>query len=601
MIQFPAPDLEEFYRYASVKGFSIHHAEDRAALMTNLSGGYEIWELDFKTGYPVMLSHAGKTLHAVDYDPKGRYMVITADADGDENTQLYLLPPSGGALAPLVVHSGYRHHVLHISDDGDRLYYASNHDNPQFYNNYRLNLLTGEDTVLVIGEEVPTLIIQVSPNENSWVILKSYANTHMAGFVGTAEGQYPIVEDPQTPHVVYGAVFTNDEELWFATNYGAERSYLARYDLKRHHMEKMLEIPDEDLIEIHLDRAHHQIIGLTDRGVDQRAYRIDLANPQAVPVDLPVTVVAQMVVTEAGTWYLAGQSESLPSNLYRRDAQGWVALTANRALGITQAEATRAEVIHYPSYDGLEIEGLWFHPKHSNGYTILWPHGGPQALERRQFRPIFQYLASLGYQIFAPNFRGSTGYGLGFTQMVEGDWGHGPRLDVLAGLDWLEQKGLMDPRRVFVMGGSYGGYMALLLHGRHADRFRAVVDIFGPSDLRTFLASVPETWKPMMKRWLGDPETQPEKFIEDSPITYVEQMTRPMLVVQGANDPRVVKAESDQMVAALRERGRLVEYLVLENEGHGFAQKDNEITAYRAIAEFLETQRRHIEESIEKH
>ncbi len=595
MIQFPTPDLEEFYRYASVKGFAINHQEDRAALMTNLSGGYEIWELDLKTGYPIMLSHAGKNLHAVDYDPKGRYIVVTADADGDENTQLYLLPPSGGALEPLIQHQGYRHHVLHLSEDGDRLYYASNHENPQFYNNYRKDLVTGEESLLVTGTEVPTLIIQVSPGEQSWVLLKSYANTHMAGFLGTADGQYALVEDVTKPHVVYGALFANDHEVWFATNYGAERSYLARYDINQHRMEKVLEIPGEDLVEIHLDRAHQQIIGLTDRGVDQRAYRIDLKNPLAVPIELPVTLVAQMLVTETGTWYLAGQSESLPSNLYRFEAGDWKQLTTNRALGITEHEATRADVIRYPSFDGLEIEGLWFRPKEANGYTILWPHGGPQAMERRQFRPIFQYLTSLGYQIFAPNFRGSTGYGLAFTQMVEGDWGHGPRLDVLAGLDWLAREGLMDPRRVFVMGGSYGGYMALLLHGRHADRFRAVVDIFGPSDLRTFLSSVPETWKPMMTRWLGDPETQPEKFTEDSPITYVENMTLPMLVVQGANDPRVVQAESDQMVKALRERGRLVEYLVLENEGHGFAQKDNEIKAYRAIAEFLETQRKRLE------
>ncbi|MHB1611105.1 MAG: alpha/beta hydrolase family protein, partial [Sulfobacillus sp.] len=159
-------------------------------------------------------------------------------------------------------------------------------------------------------------------------------------------------------------------------------------------------------------------------------------------------------------------------------------------------------------------------------------------------------------------------------------------------MDWLVQTGRMDPSRVFVVGGSYGGYMALLLHGRHPERFQAVVDIFGPSDLFTFVQSVPDTWKPMMKRWLGDPDIDQARFIADSPITYVERMTRPMLVVQGANDPRVVKAESDQMVAALRDRGRTIEYLVLEDEGHGFAKKENEIRAYRAIADFLENQRK---------
>ena len=134
---------------------------------------------------------------------------------------------------------------------------------------------------------------------------------------------------------------------------------------------------------------------------------------------------------------------------------------------------------------------------------------------------------------------------------------------------------------MLLLGGSYGGYMALLLHGRHADYFKAVVDIFGPSNLFSFIESVPDFWAPYMKQWIGDPEKDRERLTADSPITYLDGMTKPMLVIQGANDPRVVQKESDQIVAALKEKGREVEYIVLEDEGHGFTKRQMKFTCMR--------------------
>jgi dipeptidyl aminopeptidase/acylaminoacyl peptidase len=161
----------------------------------------------------------------------------------------------------------------------------------------------------------------------------------------------------------------------------------------------------------------------------------------------------------------------------------------------------------------------------------------------------------------------------------------------MATVDWLVESGRAQRDRIFVVGGSYGGYMTLLLHARHADRFQAFVDIFGPSNLITFASAVPEFWKPLMKQWLGDPEEDRERLVADSPITYLDQMTRPMLVIQGANDPRVVKAESDQIVEALKGRGAEVDYIVFDDEGHGFMHKENEITAYTKTIEFLDAHR----------
>lgn len=267
----------------------------------------------------------------------------------------------------------------------------------------------------------------------------------------------------------------------------------------------------------------------------------------------------------------------------------WEMLTSNRVLGVAEDQLVAPEVVHYSSFDGLEIEALLFRApaEQANGYTVFWPHGGPQAAERKAYRALFQCLINRGYHIFAPNFRGSTGYGSNFVKMVEGDWGEGPRLDCLAGIEWLFEQGIASKDTLFVIGGSFGGYMTLLLAGRHSDYIRAAIDIFGPSNLFTFVESVPEHWRPLMSRWLGDPIKDKERLKKDSPITYLSQMNKPMLVVQGANDPRVVKAESDQIVEALQKQGVDVEYLVLEDEGHGFSKKSNEIKVYQKVLEFL--------------
>ena len=172
--------------------------------------------------------------------------------------------------------------------------------------------------------------------------------------------------------------------------------------------------------------------------------------------------------------------------------------------------------------------------------------------------------------------------------MIEGDWGHAPRVDNIAGLDWLIEEGHATKEKILLMGGSYGGYMALLLHGRHPEYFKAVVDIFGPCNLFSFIDSIPEHWKPAIAQFIGDPDKDKEKLEEDSPINYLDSMTKPMLVIQGAQDPRVVKEESDQVVEALKEKGRDVEYILLEDEGHGFSKKENEILVYRKVLDFFE-------------
>src|SRR5699024_9775506 len=336
-------------------------------------------------------------------------------------------------------------------------------------------------------------------------------------------------------HIVYGTSFTDDQTLYFVTNYDAEYDYLAKFDLTTKEFEKVLTIEDESITSIKWDKDRNTFYLITEKGVTDNLYRYELTEAALKKIDTPADVLHKIHITKSGTVYLLGLGATLPMNIFLlEEGSNWKQLTKNNVLGVDESQMVDPEVVTYESFDGMEIEALLFRakPEYDNGHTIFWPHGGPQAAERKSFRAMFQSFLNRGYTIFAPNFRGSTGYGSEFVKLVEQDWGHGPRLDCIEGIEWLFKQNITSPEKLFLVGGSYGGYMALLLHGRHPEYFKAVVDIFGVSDLFTFVNSVPPHWKPIMERWLGDPERDKERFIKDSPVTYLETMTKPMLVIQ---------------------------------------------------------------------
>jgi dipeptidyl aminopeptidase/acylaminoacyl peptidase len=204
--------------------------------------------------------------------------------------------------------------------------------------------------------------------------------------------------------------------------------------------------------------------------------------------------------------------------------------------------------------------------------------------------PLIQYLALRGLAVFVPNVRGSTGYGLSFTKHVDRDWGGKDRLDhVHAMTSVLPDDPRLDIGRAGVVGRSYGGYMSLTLAARHPELWAAAVDMFGPYDLLTFSERIPETWKPYFRRAMGDPEKDRELLVERSPKTHLHALACPLLVIQGANDPRVVERESRDLVEELRAQGKSVDYLLFEDEGHDVLKYENRVRCYEAITSFFET------------
>jgi dipeptidyl aminopeptidase/acylaminoacyl peptidase len=225
--------------------------------------------------------------------------------------------------------------------------------------------------------------------------------------------------------------------------------------------------------------------------------------------------------------------------------------------------------------------------------TVLMVHGGPWARDAWGYDPQAQFLANRGYAVLQVNYRGSTGFGKAFTHAAEHEFAGRMHDDLVDGVRWVVDEGIADPARVAIYGGSYGGYAALVGATFTPDVFAAAISVVGPSSLVTLVRSFPPYWRPLLAstwfRYVGDPE-DPEQLADleaRSPLNFVDRITAPLLVIQGANDPRVTKTESDQIVEALRARGVEVEYLVKDDEGHGFVKPENRMDAYRTIERFL--------------
>ncbi len=273
--------------------------------------------------------------------------------------------------------------------------------------------------------------------------------------------------------------------------------------------------------------------------------------------------------------------------------------TEERILGIPEAQLSKGEEASFLSFDGTRISARLYLPADDLGFKgprplVYYVHGGPQSQERPDFAwfsmPLIQFLTLRGFAVFVPNVRGSSGYGLKYMKQVDCDWGGQDRLDhVHAMTVVLPKDKRLDVKRAAVVGRSYGGYMTLTLTGRHPHLWSAACDMFGPYDLITFFERLPETWKPAFRLTIGDPATSAGRSFmqERSPKTYLDDLSCPMLVIQGRNDPRVVAKESEELFADLKKKGKEIEILLFEDEGHDVLKHANRVTCYNAISDFF--------------
>ena len=274
-------------------------------------------------------------------------------------------------------------------------------------------------------------------------------------------------------------------------------------------------------------------------------------------------------------------------------ATGKLTFLADVSPWLAESDLADMKPVSYKSRDGLTINGYLTLPKGvpaKNLPVVVNPHGGPWARDQWGFNPEVQFLANRGYAVFQMNFRGSVGYGRKFWESSFKQWGKTMQDDITDGVNYLIAEGIADPKKVAIYGGSYGGYATLAAITSTPDLYAAAVDYVGVSNLFTFMNTIPPYWKPyleMLYEMVGHPEKDKELLAANSPALHADKIKTPLLIAQGAKDPRVNKAESDQMVEALTKRGVQVEYLVKDNEGHGFQNEENRFEFYGAMENFL--------------
>ncbi len=598
----PRRSLPRFEQFFAIRRFqpALAFSPDgrRILFVTNTSGQFNLWRTSVGGGRQQQLTaFEENTIRSVAPSPDGKTIVITADHDGDEFHQIYSLPSTGGWPEQWTEAPQVQHFVSQEgwSPDGSRLAFAANARTPA---DMDIWLRDADGNVSnLFGEGMYAFPASWSPDGRKLLALDFRSNTdttlHLID-VGSGDSR------ELTPHegeVKYspGPWAKDGSGFYLLADEGREYSGLAF--LRLDGGLEWVATPEGDIEEVAMSEDG-RVLGWieNDRGWARLHLRdldtgSDLPEPQLPAGSISPVGSALRLAPGGAHAALVWQGPQHPPDLYTIETATGKArkLTESMLGGLRPRQLVEPELISYPSFDGRDIPAWLYRPKRRGRTPVVVSiHGGPESQERPVYQPLYQYLVSRGIAVLATNIRGSSGYGKTYQKLIHHDWGGGDVRDWDHGVKWLHEQDWVNVERIAVWGGSYGGFAVLSCVTRLPDYWRCAVDIFGPSNLVTFVRAVPPTWKRFMDQWVGDPDTEAAFLTERSPITYVEQVKAPLLVVQGAKDPRVVKPESDQMVERLRSLGRDVEYEVFEDEGHGFTRRSNELRAFRLSADWLE-------------
>ena len=592
----PAYDYEQYAavrRYGPALAFSPDGSE--IAYVVNTSGQFNIWRQATTGGYPRQVTlYEDQAIRQVAWSPDGAWLLYAADRDGDEFHQLYRIPARGGRPEQLTDAPKAQHYLADdpFSPDGRTIAYAGNDRDPT-NQNVIVRDLDGAEVGRPIVAEGSFSPAGWSPDGRHLTAVKADSNTDTDVFLVTLDGSEPRRLTPHEGDVIFwpGPWAADGSGFYLVTNQDREFAGLAFYHLAKDGWD-WVETPEWDIEHLAASRDGRFLAWVVNEDGVCRLHVRDLRSGEEVPVPgVPEGVVTGFAISPDGAklGLLLGQAKQ-PTEVFVVDLlDGSTTQLTDGFLGGIPAEILVApELVRYPTHDGKQIPAWLYRPQGDGPFpVVLSIHGGPEWQERPRYSALYQYLLGRGIGVLAPNVRGSTGYGKTYQTLIHRDWGGDELKDFEAAAHYLKGLDWVDGDRLGVYGGSFGGFATLSCVSRLPDLWAAAVDIVGPSNLVTFAKAVPPTWRRYMAKWVGDPETDVDFLMERSPISYVDQITAPLFVIQGANDPRVVQGESDQIVARLRERGVQVRYDVYPDEGHGFTKRANELKATGDTAAFF--------------
>jgi len=603
----PPVPLEEYFKIRRVGSrsgilMSFSHDEKLVAYLSDEGGRADVWVQPIGGGPAKQLTHVKGFIQGLAFSPTADKLVYTTDVGGDEMPHLFLTDSKGSAPRDILPSqpAGRRTDFADWADDGKTFFYLSSVRDEKYMDLYEYDVATGKSERLWEGSGKLELAA-VSRDHKRFVIGETLSDVDSNLYL--VERGKKTEKTLLTPHkgdVLFGAqdISRDGKTLYYTSDAGREFSGLYAMDLDSHATMPIAQ-PEWDIDRAGFTRGWKYFF--TEINADGQS-KIDIKDAETgktVKLPPPPAGGAWVPLAASRTDRYLGvrlQGDGAPATPYVVDMQNGSARKLVEMLPPTLQDRKMAvaEIVHVPSFDGKKVPAFLYKPEGAGPFpAVIDVHGGPTSQSRREFGSMRQYLVSKGYVVLVPNVRGSTGYGKTYMRLDNKDLGGGPLKDVVACKKWLVKEAHVDASKVVVMGGSYGGYMALAAATWTPTEFAANVDYFGVSDLKTLVESFPAYWAAgaeYIYKKFGNPKDPADaKYQHDrSPANYVDKIVRPLLVVQGDHDARVKKDQSDRIVSALEKRKVPVHYLVLADEGHGFSRNESLLAAYRATDRFLD-------------
>lgn len=590
--------IEQFMATVNIGGASFSSDESRILFHSNETGIFNVYAMPVAGGKPVQLTSSKTDSHyAVGFFPGDDRFLYTRDQSGNELNHLYVRELDGSEK-DLTPGEKLKAQFRGWSGDDTAFYVATNERDARFFDLYRYDAKTYARTV-VFKNEAGWQVSDIS-RDGRWLALGKTNTTADADvhLVDLKSGEIKHISKHQGLAQYASQDFDPESrELLMTTNDGGEFTRVIAYDLasgKTREVEKA----DWDVAYTAFSKdGRHRVTGINaDASIALRLYR---DGKQIALPTLPGGEVRGVSFSRSGkrmAFYVNGDRS--PSNLFVADVGSNAAprqLTQSLSKDIDPAELVDASIVRFKSFDGMVVPSVLMLPKEASPAhkvpAIVWVHGGPGGQTMRGYSALMQYFVNNGYAVLGINNRGSSGYGKTFFTSDDGKHGREPLWDCIEAKTFLASTGVIDHERIGIVGGSYGGYMVLSAMAFRPEAFKVGIDIFGVANWIRTLESIPPYWEAQrlaLYQEIGDPVKDRERLMATSPLFHAGEIKKPLMVIQGANDPRVIKPESDDIVAAVKKNNVPVDYLVFDDEGHGFSKKKNTLEANRRMVEFLD-------------
>jgi len=598
--------MAQFMDIVQITGGSFSSDDSKILISSKATGIFNAVEIDVNTGEQKPLTASTtNSIFGYDYFPKDNRVVYGSDKGGNEITHLFVLNPDGSAL-DLIKDSTSKAQFGGWSYDQKFMYYVSNGRDKRFFDMYKVQV--GEQKE---GNLYPATLFYKNEkgldpasisNDDRFIALSETITTNNSNMylLDTQTGQTKLLSEHAGDIQYNPQYFSLDgKTLFFLTNEGSEFSYLASYDIASGTKAKVEDAP-WDIMYAYLSRnGRYRVVAINNDARTQIKIYDEQNGGKLLEIPkLPNGDITNVNISDSEklmSFYVS--SSKSPSNLfvYNFETKEVKQLTNTMSKEIDPNDLVAGEVVRFKSFDGMEVPCLLYKPKGiASGQKVpalLWIHGGPGGQTRLNYSAALQHLVNHGYAILAVNNRGSSGYGKTFFAADDRKHGNEDLKDCVESKKLLASLGYIDMDKVGIYGGSYGGYMVMAALTFTPEEFKVGVNYFGVTNWLRTLKSIPPWWtsfREALYTEMGDPVKDSVALYNKSPLFHTENITKPFIVLQGSNDPRVLQVESDEIVANARKNGVPVEYVIFPDEGHGFVKKENNIKASEEVLKFLD-------------